>query len=180
MALGNSYPAELLQQNGGTLDGIVGIQFTDSGDQPGSGGGGGGPIQLAQVVITSAQILALFDTPATIVAAPGSGKIIVPLYLSSSMAGYTTGYTIASNVAAGPPGNGPNMVAVTQVLPGDGTNPVWGIDTVASYYFSDGPEFDSSDYNNQPFSLFTSDANPTGGDGDLKLSLMYYVQDVTA
>lgn len=42
MAEGQAYPAQLLQDNGETLSGIVGIQFTDNADQPGTGGGGGG------------------------------------------------------------------------------------------------------------------------------------------
>lgn len=39
MPLGNAYPAEQLDANGNVVDSGVVIQFTDSTDQPGSGGG---------------------------------------------------------------------------------------------------------------------------------------------
>jgi hypothetical protein len=41
--------------------------------------GGGGALQVARVEVTSAQLLALVETPVVLVAAPGAGKVLVPI-----------------------------------------------------------------------------------------------------
>jgi hypothetical protein len=55
-------------------------------------------IQYAHVAVTAAQMKALAETPITLVAAPGAGKIIVPLLVSYSLTFVTTAYTTTSAV----------------------------------------------------------------------------------
>lgn len=55
--------------------------------------------QVAAVTLTSAQILQLFTTPITIVAAPGAGKMIQVLSINYSLTFVTTAYTVGGATA---------------------------------------------------------------------------------
>lgn len=59
-------------------------------------GGPSGGVQRANLTITSAQLLALNTTRQTIVGAPGSGRVLVPLYAIASHSGGTAYAGIAS------------------------------------------------------------------------------------
>lgn len=64
----------------------------------GSGGGGGSQaIQSATVTLTDAQIKALPSTPFTLVAAPGSGKLILPVDAVMSLDAQGGAYTNVTN-----------------------------------------------------------------------------------
>lgn len=56
---------------------------------------GDAQLKIATVTLSSAEILALYTTPKTLIAAPGAGKIIIPetiiLYLDYGTATYTAG-----------------------------------------------------------------------------------------
>ena len=63
---------------------------------------GDGGIQYAEVTISSAQVLALFGTPITLVASPGAGKVLVPLrcaivldFVEAAYAGIAAGEDLA-------------------------------------------------------------------------------------
>lgn len=57
-----------------------------------------GGLQFAEVVVSSAELLALNATPKTIVAAPGAGKVLVPVALAVIMDYGTVAY---NGIAAG-------------------------------------------------------------------------------
>jgi hypothetical protein len=139
-----------------------------------SPGGGSQTLLKAEMTLTSDQLLSCFDTPIEIVAAPGVGKMIVPVSLLSSMKVYTTGYTIDSNIVFTPPVFGASLVGLLTCMSGDGTNPVFSIDDITNIVQA-GDAHDSAEYDNAPWQIATLDANPTGGDGNVNIVFLYYI-----
>lgn len=135
----------------------------------GGGGGGGVTIQTATVEITSAQLLNCATSPITIVAAPGSGKIIVPVAIIDNFkyvsAPYTTDgsdavyYGSASGLGAAIANPSINGLASSQI-----TMEVLNINTPVA----------PTELINQAV-VFTDTTNPTGGDGMLGISFSYIV-----
>ncbi len=58
-------------------------------------------VETVKVHISSAEILALNGTPKTLVAAPGSGKVIVPLFVFGQMSFGTAAYAVHVNLGVG-------------------------------------------------------------------------------
>lgn len=55
-------------------------------------------LQVATVALTSANILALNATPITLVAAPGAGKVIIPIRVFLKFTKVATAYTVSGNL----------------------------------------------------------------------------------
>lgn len=62
-----------------------------------SGGGGSSDIAIASLAITDVQLRSLFTVPLTIVAAPGVGKVIVPI--RATLKGIRSGTAFSVDVA---------------------------------------------------------------------------------
>lgn len=160
-----------------TGDTYVGIGTTSADWKPTGGGGGSQPVQLASVVLTSAQLLALTETPVQLIAAPGVGKAIICVTVVLNYRAGATPYTV----------NGTNLF-----INADGTASndfgwmAWAqagfIDQadsqVASTTFLDGNgQVAESGLDNAPI-FAACDSDPTDGDGTLGITILYFVADV--
>lgn len=140
-------------------------------------GGGSQTVLSATVTVTSAQILALADTPVELVAAPGAGKTILLLQVASFTQmgdAYTLGDSPSAYVGAALNqfgsyiGCGSMLTALS-----DGTSPLAAID-IPPY----GSETATAHVVNESAKLQCDDANPTGGDFGMTVTTIYAVIDV--
>jgi hypothetical protein len=124
------------------------------------------------ITVTSAQIKLLFSTPKTLIVAPGSGKYISLLSYEIKLDSSTTPYTTGSSNLRIKSLNAANPLAVVSdsVLTTTNTNIVsvpirstTGYDTIRV---------------NDPIVLDHQTANPTLGDGILKIYLSYIIKTV--
>lgn len=130
-------------------------------------------IYTAQVPLSSAQILNLFTTPVQLVAAPGSGKIIVPLSIIVDYTFVTTAYVsnttlqIYENSDRSNPTWGPGissiLTATSSQIRSLYNNAAANGTTVVQYA------------DNQPLMITTATNNPTTGDGTAKLTVLYKI-----
>lgn len=142
-----------------------------------------GVVQKATVTLSSAQILALADTPVQIVGPPGAGKGIFPLQLVSVLHFVTTGYTVASDVgpAIGYPQNELAAPQLALLLTAYDSNDLVSLDdmtTAGGAGVSGGYGNDASTFDNQAVVLRASGGNPTAGDCTLTVTLTYLVVSV--
>lgn len=125
-------------------------------------------MKIADVTITSAQLLASNATPVTIVAAPGAGYIIIPvkyfLFLDYGGVAYATNTTFRFEM---------NTVAVsatnTTILPG-----------VADRYTTMEPvDYDTTtDLKNSALVFEAQSGNPTAGTGTIRVVCLYTVKQI--
>lgn len=140
--------------------------------------GPGGPL-VAVTTLTSAQLLAIHTTPVQVVAAPGAGKMILPLQLMLNYTFVTTAYTDGGgNLTVYPNGAAADywwrrastgfwtLTASQLVTYGGGTASVGaGIIPAAPY-------------SNVSLLINNDTANPTLGDGTLTVVIVYVVCSV--
>lgn len=163
-------------------DGTVWLKNPD-GSETQVGAGGSQPIQTATVSLTSAELLALADTPKQLVAAPGAGKVIVPVYLSAVSRFVTAGYTIAAavNVATASGNVAMRCWQLELALTGYDDTDEFSFDWALSS--SNGPSGgqgdDLSAVANQGLRLVATGGNPTDGGGGLKVTLGYVTFDAS-
>lgn len=173
MAAGNSYPAVALDQDGRVVDSQTVIQFTDAADQPSRSGGGSQVVFTAKVSLSSAQLLALFSSPVTLVAAPGAGKAIQVLGVFGAFTAGGTPYVDDDGEAIGYASDLSDPLAES---PWDLTNPS----------SNGGPTIPKADQTQDP-SVWENAAvviacpttDPTEGDGTAKIVVTYTVIDIT-
>lgn len=131
---------------------------------------GGGALLSANISISSAEILALFDTPIELVAAPGANKVIFPVSISLSYTFATIAYTDSTSANIG--------------WGSTSTDAVFGsfdLSVASSWLKSVGGSFecDASLGIDQPVSFWVQDANPQNGDGTLLIDILYRVVDLS-
>jgi hypothetical protein len=156
------------------------------------GGGGGGAVQVATVTLTSAQILALADTPVTLVAAPGAGKFVRPISVAAQYKFGTTPYTpgaqpIFLQWGTSESGDGNFAYVLPQTGLVDQSSDTIGLGVSSDIYLSildqtfDSPaQFQSSIVENQPLAITALAENaPTLGDGTLIVTVHYVVVDLS-
>jgi hypothetical protein len=148
--------------------------------------GGSSPVNVATVTLSSAEVLALSPTVFSTLVAGVSGKVIIPLTITS-FASNGGDYTFSSNLLVGWRTSFPNGAtsdnlgglkdALTNAL-GSGTS--FGIDDAYSFQFESniGNDGDAADYVGQDLVLGTLADSPTGGTGEATISVLY--QLVTA
>lgn len=117
--------------------------------------------------LSSAQMLALFDTPVELIPAPGAGKMIVPLHFSLALVYGTTQYGI----------NGTPLIGY------DGQTDFTTVDLVPIMSEVESKVRLVSLAMNHPFAVVENKAlmamdmveNPTDGDSDLRIGISYYI-----
>lgn len=139
------------------------------------GGGSSAPDTGLRTVTfsrTSAQLLALFSAPATVVAAPGAGLAVVPVAANLVFHAGATPYADGGNhLAFGPaPLDGLTWFR----LPGAGSMLASATDQFVFDSLASGP-MDKSAYANLALVFGTDTANFTAGNGTLTGQLLYYV-----
>lgn len=119
------------------------------------------PTFYAEISLSSAQILDLNATPITLVAAPGAGKVIVPLT-------YVVSYTYVSAAYAA------NVDLRARYTTG-GFNSIYTLSAVASSNQITTPQSLTSVIANEPIQAFVGTGNPTTGDGTIKIGVYYKI-----
>lgn len=137
--------------------------------------GGGNVVQFASLSVTDAQIKTLNSVPLEIVAAPGSGKVIIPLwwYLRRNTAGGAYSANPSFHVRYGTAGTDSTLfggVTIALTVAADNANYRSSPDTTAVV---------GVDLTNNGLNVKTS-ADVTGGNAanTLKVSVAYYVHDM--
>lgn len=130
-----------------------------------------GCVYCAKVTLTSAQILALFTTPQTLVPAQGAGTYIVPISVIGFYTFVTAGYTLGV-------GSVPNVYVLTATNVRYTAPNSFGIAGAVSA--QEDMEFDTNgtyDFSaaNQPLMIGQTVADPTLGDGTLTIWVTYKV-----
>lgn len=125
-------------------------------------------VRKATVTLTSADILALYDTPVEVVAAPGAGKHLVPHLVVPSTSGGTTPYTLADAVYLSV-GDG-SWVEVTSLFSLTGARTTTVVPAAV--------DFATTDVENGAITIGAVDDNPADGDGDVTFTVWYSIEDV--
>jgi hypothetical protein len=128
-------------------------------------------VQYAEVEISSAQILALFTTPKTLVAAPGAGKVLEFISLLLAYDYLTTAYTIgaATNLQVKYTDAAGAAVSTTQAVTGmidQATDQLRSLDKL---------EVSVTPVANAALVLTLAVANPTLGIGTIHAKVAYRV-----
>ena len=122
------------------------------------------PTFYAEITLSSAEILALNTTPKQLVAAPGAGKIIVPLQYISTMTFNTVAYATNVNLRARNPSetNTSNLIFSLD-------SPVSDIRIVQTQLYA---------VANEKLEVFVSTGNPTAGNSTMTIGLYYKIHTV--
>lgn len=132
--------------------------------------GAAGSLMQVTVPVSSAELLAIFTTPKTLVAAAGSGFALIPTFVFCEYIFGTTAYTDhggALNVKVGTSNISFNVVT---------TSGWWDQITNQGSLWSDGSGGTKSalaNYANKAILLSQTVANPTLGDGTLAVTINY-------
>lgn len=126
-----------------------------------------GDLQMADVTISTAEVLALFTTPKTLVAAPGAGFTLIPVSIYSSITYNTTAY--ACNAAGlilkytDGSGTAPGSV-LTQAFCQSSASAEQVVQNAATAY---------TPTTNAALVLQAGTANPTTGNSAIKVRIFY-------
>lgn len=124
-------------------------------------------VTTVKVSISSAEILNLNSVPKTLVAAPGAGKIIVPLSLLISKFFVTTAYTGSTSFTFGP-----GTVFTTSISSSLGFTQ----DSFEKVGLGNGGEHSNAAYGaNVPLNIFVNGSNPASGDGNIIVYVTYTI-----
>ena len=132
-----------------------------------------------QATVSSAEILALFTTPKEIVAAPGTGKLLLPFACSTELLFGTTPYTKG-------PGAIGSLAIIYSGSPEDSSADLMVDDGIAGGIFTQSADTVGrmsgnagsnvrADAENKGLSLYTDTDDPTLGDGTLVVTVIYHI-----
>lgn len=128
---------------------------------------GGGAVQSATVTLSSAQILSLHTTPINLVAAQGANTFILPIALTVQYTYGTTDYVTDDSLRFTYDG-----VVWTQI--GSALAPSQNVFYIRNQLQNVGAQGQNF-YDNANFQVTTPSSNPTGGDGTVKITVLYSV-----
>ena len=134
-------------------------------------------IRRFSVELTSAQILALFTTPVTLIPAPGVGQRIVPLNFTFRLTGgvaYTDGGGGAVSLAVGATAKqalATNGIFLVTATPNRATETL-GASLAAIFDTAGNPP----DSDNQPLTILKATGNFAAGTGTMHISGLYLVE----
>jgi hypothetical protein len=126
-------------------------------------------IRKATVTLSSADILDLHNTPIELVAAPGAGRFLVPHLIVARTSGGTTPYTVPYTV--------PIQVGDASWVEVSSLFSVVTGEQVATFIPA-AVTFATADVENGAMTIYSSDDNPTDGDGTLTVTVWYSIEDV--
>lgn len=132
-----------------------------------------GPILSASVTLTSAQVLAIFTTPVTVVPAPGAGLAIVPIIAIYDYVAGTTPYTDGGGSLRINVGNVFGLAQLT-------TASFWtaASSRVSSVNAAIASVVQTTNLANGALTVSSSTANPTLGNGTVAVTVAYMVVPV--
>ena len=136
--------------------------------------GGSQPVQVVTARISSAQFLQLFTTPIQLVAAPGVGKVVVPLSFTGLFTFGTTPYVDGDGEQIG----WASSFASTQIT-GAAFDSTMGSSNGGYATPTQAPSLAPGDFENQPLVVGCITTDPTGGDGTAVVSILYSILPVT-
>jgi hypothetical protein len=131
------------------------------------GASGSGVVQSATVTLSSADILSLHTTPIVLVAAQGAGTVIQLISATYSMTFNTTPYATDTTL---------RILNSGTVIQSDGT----ALSTASDYYRNSSLLTNYSvagvnTYENGDVTVTTPSSNPTAGDSDVTITVLYSV-----
>lgn len=127
---------------------------------------GTGAILVAQVTLSSADILSLHTTPVTIVAAQGPNTVIVPLRVIEYMDYNTTTYATDGTL---------QLLVGAQVVSSNAAYLFNASDVLANLTISNYSSSGSISAINGALTVTTQTTNPTAGDSPVKIRVLYSV-----
>lgn len=150
-------------------DGTVKVVLPD-GTREVVGGGGSSPVQNVAVPVSSAEILNLTASPKTIIAAPGAGKVVVPIAIFTVVTFVTTMYTLT--------GGAPPLSWLGYLAEGQYVQQLQGLDSPSSTETLSAPMQGGTpeslgSITNQPFVLGSLGSDVTDGDGTVVIYVSY-------
>lgn len=125
--------------------------------------GASSQVYTTKVTLSSAQILALNSSPIILVGAPGSGKIIQPISISTRLRFNTTAYIVAGVVEIKNP-TGTNLVTPNTGLLTATTTKIYSTTPLAGELIS-----------NEGLQISATVASPTTGDSALDVYVTYQI-----
>jgi len=121
------------------------------------------PTFYTEITLSSAEILALNATPKVIVAAPGAGKIILPISFVASYTFVSDAYTTNISMRAGYATGVADMNLIQ-------------LDAVASYRLVTSP--DCNPIENQALQVTVATGNPAAGNGTAIVGVYYKIHEL--
>jgi|ERR1041385_5316389 hypothetical protein len=126
-------------------------------------------LQYAQVTVPTASVLTLKDTPYQLVAAPGTGLVVIPVALYATLtfnsaayatdaAGFSVRYTNGSGAST--------AMTITQAFAQSSASAIFHINAGTTAI---------TPVANAKLVLYADNANPTTGDSDLKIQIYYRI-----
>ncbi len=141
--------------------------------------GGASVLHAATVAVSSADLLALFATPKVLVAAPGAGKLLVPISVVYQFTPGATPYDVsgggAVQVSVG--GNGSGIGGAITNANGLLTGAVGAVASGAQTAINGGGAWDTdANVRDQPIHLFNvGPGEYTNGDGAMVVTVAYLI-----
>jgi hypothetical protein len=172
--------AGTLNDPGATTGDVLTVQ-SDGSIAAEPGGGSGSALQSVTVTLAAAAIATLFSDPPLIIAAPGAGKALCPLYAVSQTDGGTTPWTFTGDspylsVSSDQSGFGFTALAILNML--SNTAAAFGSDPAPDDSPAGQPNA-VADNENRGVYLSVDDGDPTGGgDLGLRVTVFYVLLDV--
>jgi hypothetical protein len=127
--------------------------------------------KFVKVSITSAEILQMFTTPKVLVAAPGAGKLIVPISFTFRINYLTTAYATNTNMIFGWGSTSGGALATYTSILAQSQN-VLELNAIGSVF---GVFGSNASLVNQPLTARVPTGNPTAGDSSIDWYITYMI-----
>lgn len=124
---------------------------------------GSGAIRVAEVTLSTAQVLAANSTPIEVVPAPGVGRANIPVIVIASVAFVSAAYATNTSLTVGYGGAG--IITITGILAATSSKVAMAAGTV--------PAVTTATAQNAAINVSVATGNPITGDSPVTVSVMY-------